>query len=310
MRAPDPVPILLATVPPPVPPKVKAKVAPIIVPVLVILILPASAIILLEFPRVIKPLYSTAVAEVLVNAPAFKNPEPFNVKDSAAANEYPFRSSVEPDAIIVPLAVTPKAVLAALPAPPIFNTPPFIVVKPEYKLLPDTKSVPDPVLVYPMFAPAFITPLIVRSFAAVPSSSTKKVLLVAPKASGDDILAPPIPVPALLTIILPPRLRVLIPVIDEPLAAPQNIVIPAQLPAVVIVTVIPALIVTGTPAVGVEADPATPPAVAAQIGPFQLPEVTANLCANTLPGKNRLAIIKIKRKEIDWWKKTFIISSF
>ena len=86
----------------------------------------------------------------------------------------------------------------------------------------------------------------------------------------------------------------------ETLLAPHTIVKLAQLPATFIATVIPVLIVTGCAAVGVVAEPATPPEVVAQIGPFQLPEATANRCPNTLLKKNKLARNKVTTKIVDF----------
>ena len=168
-------------------------------------------------------------------------------------------------------------------------------------------SVPAPVFETPKLAP-LITPLMVRSAAAVPSSETENILL-APNATGHTIDAPLFPAPILFTVIFPARVRVPAPLIVETLLAPHTIVKLAQLPATFIVTVIPVLIVTGCAAVGVVAEPATPPEVVAQIGPFQLPEAIANLCPNTLLKKNKLARNKVTTKIVDFKKKHFIINS-
>jgi hypothetical protein len=66
-----------------------------------------------------------------------------------------------------------------------------------------------------------IIPLIERSSAEVPSSATVKVL-AAPKATGELIEAPEVPVPALLTVILPPKVKAADPEITDPLVAPHS----------------------------------------------------------------------------------------
>ena len=55
--------------------------------------------ILLALPRVIAPLYETAVTELFVNDPALEIPVPFNVSGSAVLNVNPLRSRVAPEVI-------------------------------------------------------------------------------------------------------------------------------------------------------------------------------------------------------------------
>ena len=78
---------------------------------------------------------------------------------------------------------------------------------------PDNVSVPVPAFVTPNVEP-LITPLIVKSIADVPSSATVNVL-VALKATGQEIVAPTVPPPLSVTATLPPRVNV-----DEPEIVP------------------------------------------------------------------------------------------
>ena len=92
---------------------------------------PAFTPILLGEARAIVPVKVTAVPELLVNAPADETPVPFSVRPSAVAKEKPFRSSVAPLDIAVPLPVVPSGPLGAVPALPSLIVPAEIVVAPE-----------------------------------------------------------------------------------------------------------------------------------------------------------------------------------
>jgi hypothetical protein len=81
--------------------------------------------------------------------------------------------------------------------------------------------------------------------------------------------------------------------------APPVMVNEAQLAAVLIVIVRPTLIVTASEAVGVAADPATPPVVVAQIGSFQFPLATAKRCPATSRLNNpHIVVSKIKCSDL------------
>jgi len=85
---------------------------------------------------------------------------------------------------------------------------------------PDKSIVPDPSFVMPKVEP-LITPDIVKSVAEVPSSTTV-IVLVAPKATGQAISAPSVPVVASVTLMFPARVNVPDPVIAEPVTAPHS----------------------------------------------------------------------------------------
>ena len=72
----------------------------------------------------------------------------------------------------------------------------------------------------PKVAP-LITPDMVKSVAEVPSSATV-IVLVAPKATGQAISAPSVPVVASVTLIFPARVNTPVPVIDDPVTAPHS----------------------------------------------------------------------------------------
>ena len=81
--------------------------------------------------KVILPLKDASVP-VFVNAPAPETPVPARlVIASAVPRVNPFKSSVAPDAIVVPAFVVPNGVLTAPPFAPSFKVPTLIVVTPE-----------------------------------------------------------------------------------------------------------------------------------------------------------------------------------
>ena len=97
-------------------------------------------------------------------------------------------------------------------------------------LLPDKTILPAPNLLIPN--EPLITPLIVKSSAdTVPSSATVMVLL-APKATGQDIIAPSVPVAAAFTVMFPPNVSLPVPVIEAPIKAPPSRVMLIGVPKV------------------------------------------------------------------------------
>ena len=65
--------------------------------------------------------------------------------------------------------------------------------------------------------------MVKSSAEAVPSSATVMVLL-APKATGQEIFASSVPLPASFMVMLPPNVSVPVPVIEAPIMAPPSIV--------------------------------------------------------------------------------------
>ena len=71
-------------------------------------------------------------AELLVKAPLFEIPVPFNVSISEVANENPFKSNAALVAeTTVPLEIVPNGVFVAPPFAPNCKVPKLIVVNPE-----------------------------------------------------------------------------------------------------------------------------------------------------------------------------------
>ena len=131
VTVPEVVPIMLARLlAGAVPSRVNPNVAPVMMPVFDSTMSPLFAIMLLSLPSVINPLKVTAVAELLVKAPAPPAPVPLSVKGSAVPSENPFRSRVAPEATIVPASVVPNGVFVAPPAAPSISVPSLIIVSP------------------------------------------------------------------------------------------------------------------------------------------------------------------------------------
>lgn len=80
--------------------------------------------------------------------------------------------------------------------------------------------VPEPAFVIPKPVP-LIMPLIVKSVAEVPSVATVMVR-VAPKATGQPIVAPAVPPPLSVTVISPPKVIAPVPVIEAPVLRPPH----------------------------------------------------------------------------------------
>ena len=182
-----------------------------------------EAVIVDADPKVIAPRIVEGVAPVLVKAPAAApvSPEPFNVIALVAplVNENPFKSRTAPELTVVVPAVVPSGpAVETVDEAPSFKVPPETVVPPEKELAPDKTMVPGPVFTVP-YDPLII-PLTVKSVADVPSFATVKVR-AAPNATGQDMVAPLLPVPAFETVTFPPKVNKPDPMMEEPAGAPQ-----------------------------------------------------------------------------------------
>jgi len=105
---------------------------------------------------------------------------PLRVNASAVAKVKPARSRVPFVETVVPAAAVPRGESVPNPAPPNFNVPAEIVVRPVYWLEPDKINVPDPSLVN-VPEPVLIVVLTV----VLPLPPIVKLILVAVIESAD-----------------------------------------------------------------------------------------------------------------------------
>jgi hypothetical protein len=141
-------------------------------------------------------------------------------------------------------------------------------------------------------------PLIVKSAAEVPSSATVKDM-VAPTKTGQEIVAPLVPVPELFTVTFPLRVNTYKPSMVEPVVAPPYIVKLAIVWSASMWTVTLALTVIIS--AGSEGGPA-PPQVAVLL---QLPVATAvYVPANT--GKVLARKNTNKKRKINFFITSFL----
>ena len=184
--------------------------------------LPAAVMVEAD-PKVMAPMMVAGAVPVLVKAPAAApvSPGPFNWMALVAppVNENPFKSRTAPElTVVVPVVVPRGPADETVDEAPSFNVPAVTEVPPVKRLAPDKTIVPAPAFTNP-YDPLMM-PLTVRSVADVPSFATVKVR-AAPKATGQDMVAPLLPVPAFVTVIFPPKVINPDPVMEEPAGAPQ-----------------------------------------------------------------------------------------